>query len=217
MLTDRGISPRIICVLIISEPYDSFLHGMVYFQITFLAVNGVKQGGVMSPIIFSVYIDGLLVRLIKARVGCHIGSYYVVVLAYADDIVLLAPSLAAICRTLQTCDEYANEHSIVSNGRKSKCLISEPRKLSQFVRTLHRDMRQFVICGKEIEFVYSFVHLGHVIRSDMDDNDDIENQRCNFIGQTNNVWCYFGKLVSDVKYSLFKSYCRSIMVVNCGM
>ena len=71
-------------------------------------------------------------------------------------------------------------------------------------------MRQFVIGGKEIEFVDTFVHLGHVIRSDMDDNDDIENQRCKFIGQTNNVLCYFGKLVSDVKYSLFKSYCSSM-------
>ena len=36
-------------------------------------------------------------------------------------------------------------------------------------------MRQFVIGGKEIEFVDTFVHLGHVIRSDMDDNDDIIN------------------------------------------
>jgi len=71
-------------------------------------------------------------------------------------------------------------------------------------------MRQFVIGGKEIEFVDTFVHSGRVIRSDMDDNDDIENQRCKFIGQTNNVLCYFGKLVSDVKYSLFKSY-RSSM------
>jgi len=75
-------------------------------------------------------------------------------------------------------------------------------------------MRQFVIGGKEIEFVDTFVHLGHVIRSDMDDNDDIENQRCKFIGQTNNVLCYFGKLVSDVKYSLFKSYCSSM---NCEL
>jgi len=107
------------------------------------------------------------------------------------------------------CDEYANEHSIVFNGSKSKCLISEARKLSQLVHTLHRDMRQFVIGGKEIEFTDTFVHLGHVIRSDMDDNDDIENQSCKFIGQTNNVLCYFGKLVSDVKYSLFKSYCSN--------
>ena len=72
----------------------------------FLAVNGVKQGGVLSPVIFSVYIDGLLVRLEKATVGCHIGSYYVGTLAHADDIVLLAPTPAAMRRMLDICDEY---------------------------------------------------------------------------------------------------------------
>jgi len=51
-------------------------------------------------------------------------------LAYADDIVLFAPSPAAMHQMLQICDEYANEHSIVFSGSKSKCLISEPRKLS---------------------------------------------------------------------------------------
>ena len=124
-------------------------------------------------------------------------------MAYADYIVLLPPSPAAMRQMLQICDEYANEHSIVFNGSKSKCLIFEPRKLSQFVHTLHRDMRQFVIGGKDIKFVDTFVHLGHVIRSDMDDNDDN-------IEQTNNVLCYFGKLVSDVKYSLFESYPSSM-------
>jgi len=148
MLTDRGIPPCIIRVLL-----RLYLNNMIrvawngILSDYFLAVNGVKRGGVLSPIIFSVYIDGLLVRLMKARVECHIGSYYVGVLAYADDIVLLAPSPAAMRQMLQICDEYANEHSIVFNGSKSKCLISEPRKLSQFVRTLHRDMRQFVIGG----------------------------------------------------------------------
>jgi len=42
----------------------------------FLATNGVKQGGVLSPVIFSLYIDGLLVRLAKANVGCYVGTFY---------------------------------------------------------------------------------------------------------------------------------------------
>jgi len=67
-------------------------------------------------------------------------------------------------------------------------------------------MRQFAIGGKED----TIVRLGHVIRSDMDDIGDIKNQRCKFIGQTNNVLCYFGKLVSDVKYRLFRSNCSSV-------
>jgi len=60
-------------------------------------------------------------------------------------------------------------------------------------------MRQFAIGGKDIEFVDTIVHLGHVIRSDMDDSGDTENKCCTFIGQSNTVLCYLRKLVSDVK------------------
>jgi len=88
-------------------------------------------------------------------------------LACADDIVLLAPTPAAMRQMLEICDEYANEYSIVCNGNKSKCLISEPKKRSQLVCTLHRDMRLFAIGDKEVEFVDIIVHFGHVLRSDM--------------------------------------------------
>ena len=34
--------------------------------------NGVKQGGVLSPTLFNVYIDRLLVTLKNSGIGCHI-------------------------------------------------------------------------------------------------------------------------------------------------
>ena len=34
--------------------------------------NGVKQGGVLSPVHFTVYMDELLVRLVKSGCGCYI-------------------------------------------------------------------------------------------------------------------------------------------------
>ena len=52
--------------------------------------NGVKQGGVISLVLFCVYVDGLLKLLSDAKVGCYIGHVFVGALAYADDIVLLA-------------------------------------------------------------------------------------------------------------------------------
>ena len=59
-------------------------------------VNGVKQGGVISPVLYCVYIDGLLSAVSTSRIGCSIGAMFVGILAYADDIVLLAPTAHAM-------------------------------------------------------------------------------------------------------------------------
>ena len=66
----------------------------------FLVNNGVKQGGLMSPILFCIYLDGLLNLLAAAQIGCFIGRVFVDSLAYADDIVLLAPTTGAMCNML---------------------------------------------------------------------------------------------------------------------
>ena len=51
--------------------------------------NGVKQGGLLSPIIFSIYMDNLIKRLKDSNIGCKIGNNYVGVFCYADDLTLL--------------------------------------------------------------------------------------------------------------------------------
>ena len=43
---------------------------------TFGIVNGTRQGSVLSPALFSVYMDDLIVKLRKAGVGCHLGGVY---------------------------------------------------------------------------------------------------------------------------------------------
>ena len=53
--------------------------------------NGVRQGGVLSPFSFAVYLDRLLVELSKSGVGCHWGSSFAGAFSYADDVELLAP------------------------------------------------------------------------------------------------------------------------------
>ena len=62
------------------------------FKIIFLS-NGVKQGGVLSPVLFSAY---LLCELRQVNVGCHMNGYLVGSVIYADDITLLGPTRSSI-------------------------------------------------------------------------------------------------------------------------
>ena len=55
-----------------------------YFSLS----NGVNQGGVLSPVLFTLYIDKLLIRLKLSGVGCFLNNAYIGALSYADDITL---------------------------------------------------------------------------------------------------------------------------------
>ena len=55
--------------------------------------NGVKQGGVLPPILFSIYIDNLLQKLNDSGLGCHVGRTFAWAFGYTDDFAFLSPSL----------------------------------------------------------------------------------------------------------------------------
>jgi hypothetical protein len=82
---------------------------------SFRVSNGVRQGSVLSPVLFCIYLDGLLDKLSESSVGCYWGGYFTGAVCYADDIALLAPSASALRRMLGICDSYATSHGLVFN------------------------------------------------------------------------------------------------------
>ena len=85
----------------------------------FQATNGVKQGSIISPILFTVYVDELITRLQARGLGCNIGRSYIGVLGYADDLTLLTPSGNRLSNMVGICEEYAKEYDIVFNCKKT--------------------------------------------------------------------------------------------------
>ena len=128
----------------------------------FSVVNGVKQGGVLSPILFVVCTDGLLERLKNTGVGCHMGSRLVGALAYADDITLLAPCKSALSILIRVCQNYAAEYDIMFNGDKSKLLFYKGRSSVMMPSEIMAN-------GEIVGVSKKAVHLGHTIsRTDRD-------------------------------------------------
>ncbi len=70
------------------------------------SINGVKQGGVLSPILVSIYMDELLFILKKSGIGCHIGNIFVAALAYAGDVTLICPTLKSLKMIIKICEDY---------------------------------------------------------------------------------------------------------------
>ena len=79
----------------------------------FHVTNGVRQGGILSSYLFSIYIDDLSKELNCLRVGCVMGNMIINHILYADDIVLISPSSRGLAELLNYCERYGFEHSIV--------------------------------------------------------------------------------------------------------
>ena len=83
----------------------------------------------LSPILFSVYLDDLLKELRHLQLGCHIGGYWLGGCGYADDLILMAPSRDVLQRMLQVSEDYALEHNLVFSTdpvpsmSKTKCIL----------------------------------------------------------------------------------------------
>ena len=204
-MLNRDISPTVIRLLM--TLYCNQFYSVKWNQNTsapFPVYNGVRQGAVCSPMLFCVYLDGLLQRLKTAKVGCYVGNFYLGALCYADDLTLLAPTAAAMRSMLTICEEYASEHAMTFNPDKSKCIAFKPRSMASL------DRPPFYIAGKLIDYTSSWPHLGNIISETEDDYDCIAARRIQLIGQVNNVLSTFGKLNPNTKNNLLYKLCSSL-------
>jgi len=77
--------------------------------------NGTRQGGVLSPYLFSRYIRDLIAAVVNSGIGCKLGNQLLNILAYADDLVLLAPSWNALQNLLELLHVHAGLIDMIVN------------------------------------------------------------------------------------------------------
>ena len=71
-----------------------------------------ETGGVLSAILFTIYINKLHCELNNSGLGCRMMDSYVEALLYADDITLLCSSIRSLSKMLDICDSFSDEYNI---------------------------------------------------------------------------------------------------------
>src|SRR5579872_1968846 len=79
-----------------------------------------RQGGVLSPVLFSVYVNDLLDKF--AKLGCYFKGIPVSAIMYADDLVLLSPSVCELQNMLNMCYSELTLHSLQVNFKKCSAI-----------------------------------------------------------------------------------------------
>lgn len=115
----------------------------------FVVEAGVRQGCILSPILFAIFIDGLARALKRVKVGSTLGGVKFNITLFADDVAILAESREDLQKLLDAAFLYSERWRFKWNCAKSKVM-----RFGCKVRA------RYFLGMQELEIVKSFKYLG---------------------------------------------------------
>jgi hypothetical protein len=189
-----------------SKLFSSVRWNSVYSD-EFKVVSGVRQGGILSPILFNVYVDDMIVNLRCNGDGCHVGSCFIGCVMYADDLLLLSPSILGLQKMLDICCQYGITHNILFNPSKTVSVA--------IGHTRGRDFSPVCVDKHPIPWVDHFKYLGVVFNACGALTVDTSFIKRKFYASLNSVLVGCSS-AEQVKVQLIKSFCQPLLTYCIG-
>jgi hypothetical protein len=169
--------------------------------------HSVRQGGILSPVLFTAaLLDDLIAELELSGIGCHVNYKYFGVIAYADDIVLLSATVDGLNSQLSICSRWSKQNQIEFNPAKSFviCFAEKSMKWPAEV-PIPAFMDGNIICTAS-----EVLHLGHILTNDLDDSNELIRVAKSFNKQFHAFHCRFGGIYNfQLLKQIFNSFCTS--------
>jgi hypothetical protein len=168
---------------------------------------GCKQGGPMSPKLFSIYIDSLVKKVIDNKLTCKLFGIDTGILLYADDTVVICDSLNKLQSTVTLIQQFCWEHEISINIKKTKCMIIGPKKVKQSCQPIKID-------NQNLDFVSKFKYLGIWLEDNWQHKEYIKIRKMNCMGSSYQLQKLgFNERLVDIglKSFMYTVYCRTIL------
>ena len=176
------------------------------FSRFFTVQCGVRQGGVLSPYLFAIYVDDIIRKVIHMNIGCRIGLRNLAIICYADDILLLAPSIGSLEKLVNVVDTELALLDMSLNSKKSTCIRFGPRYKAPCCNIVNRN-------ADKICWVASCRYLGVYLITSRHFKCDFANAKKSFSRSVNSV---FGKVLrtasEEIIIQLINSKCLPVLL-----
>ena len=170
---------------------------------------GLRQGCVLSPILFSAYVNDLMEELRREHVGIEVEDIQIPGLMFADDIVVFAESEVQLNRALEVVNKWCCKWKMKINVGKSGVIHFRDK------RRIKRCKEVFRIGGEVIQMVAEYKYLGVIIdeslKGDRMMESVMENGRKALYG-VNRLIRGLGNVGWETFTKLYMSYVRSSML-----
>jgi hypothetical protein len=144
-----------------------------------------------------------IAQLRKLHVGCVVKSMYLGCLLYADDMILLCPSLRGLQCMLDNCVDTAEVLSLTFNASKSACLA-----VGKLARIPYEPM---LLGTKHIDWVRSMNYLGVTLCGGNVLRFDCNVVRQKFFAACNCIYAHGKQLDEIIHLTLQESYSLPIL------
>ena len=209
-LISKGVSPILIRFLMYSYMNSTVrVRWNGAYSDVFNVVNGVRQGAVLSPFLFNIYTEDLISKLKLDGKGCWVGSEYYGALLYADDILLLAPSVSALQCMVLKCEIFGKKNGIDFNLKKYVCI-----NFHLHHECLSSNTVLIKLNGAILSWSLQVKYLGHTLSCCGDFEKDINIKKGQFIACVNNINTEFSFSTPCVKMKLLSAYGTSFYGSN---
>ena len=141
---------------VIKAMYDNMQLNVAGSDEYFASQNGLLQGEISSPILFSLFISDIEESLSAQSIGVKVEDVIIKILMFADDKALVSSTVGGLQEGLDELDRYCQKWGLNLNISKTKIMIfRKGGRLSNKEKWTYR--------GEEIEVVPSFKYLGCII------------------------------------------------------
>jgi hypothetical protein len=176
-------------------------------SLLFKTTIGVKQGGPLSPRLFSIYVEDLITELEDSGLGTHINGISTGVIMYADDLIIMSDTKLKMQRMLLIVENYCKRWEIKINAEKSQHIRFGPGNAGEERGCLKLD-------GQPIETVEKMKYLGVWISNNLKCDEHIEQKRTSTVNAFNSlrkVGITDINMNPSLKAFMYKVYCRPIL------